>query len=66
MTGNTDTRFFWDLTDHIFRFAPGYDPDDDSSQYSIHTINERASVKGHINSVGFFVLFIRNMDEAEL
>lgn len=26
-TGNTDTRFYWDLTKHIFRFGPGYDPE---------------------------------------
>ena len=25
-TGNTDTRYYWDLTKHIFRFGPGYDP----------------------------------------
>ncbi|EFX05662.1 carboxypeptidase [Grosmannia clavigera kw1407] len=68
MTGNTDTRFFWDLTDHIFRFAPGYDPEDDSDMTGsgIHTINEKASVAGHINAVKFFVLYIRNLDEADL
>lgn len=26
-TGNTDTRYYWDLTHHIFRFGPGYDPE---------------------------------------
>lgn len=26
-TGNTDTRFYWDLTRHIFRFGPGFDPE---------------------------------------
>ena len=26
-TGNTDTRYYWDLTKHIFRFGPGYDPE---------------------------------------
>lgn len=26
-TGNTDTRFYWDLTKHIFRFGPGFDPE---------------------------------------
>lgn len=44
MTGNTDTRFFWDLTKHIFRFAPGYDPEDTQGLGSIHTVNERVSV----------------------
>lgn len=66
MTGNTDTRFFWDLTKHIFRFQPGYDPEDESGLGNIHTINERVNVNSHINTVKFFTLFIRNIDEAEL
>ena len=66
MTGNTDTRYYWDLTRHIFRFAPGYDPEDEAGLGSIHTVNERVSVRNHINAVKWFTLFVRNMDEAEL
>lgn len=67
MTGNTDTRFFWDLTKHIFRFGPGYDPEDTQEGLgSIHTVNERVSVVNHINAVKWFTLFIRNLDEADL
>lgn len=66
MTGNTDTRFFWDLTKHIFRFAPGYDTDDTQGLGSIHTVNERTSVVNHINAVKWFTLFVRNLDEADL
>ncbi|KAH8812753.1 carboxypeptidase [Xylogone sp. PMI_703] len=66
MTGNTDTRFFWDLTRHIFRFEPGYDPEDDSGVGNIHTINEKVNVNSHINLVKFFTLFLRNIDEAEI
>jgi Gly-Xaa carboxypeptidase len=65
MTGNTDTRFFWHLTKHIFRFAPGYDAEDSQGLGSIHTVNERVSVINHINSVKWFTLFLRNADEAE-
>ena len=66
MTGNTDTRYFWDLTKHIFRFGPGYDPTDAAGLGGIHTVNEKVSVAGHINAVKWFTLFLRNMDEAEI
>ncbi|KAF2488921.1 vacuolar carboxypeptidase-like protein Cps1 [Lophium mytilinum] len=66
MTGNTDTRYYWDLTSHIFRYAVGFDPDDEAGLGNIHTVNERASVKAHIAAVRWFSFFIRNMDEAKL
>ncbi|KAK3306400.1 uncharacterized protein B0T15DRAFT_138842 [Chaetomium strumarium] len=67
MTGNTDTRYYWDLTRHIFRFAPGFDPEDEPGLGSgIHTVNEKVSVANHVNAVRWFLLFVRNMDEAEL
>ncbi|KUJ21139.1 carboxypeptidase S [Mollisia scopiformis] len=65
MTGNTDTRFFWDLSKHLFRFAPGYDRDDEAGLGGIHTINEKASVENHVNAVKWFTLFVRNFDEVE-
>lgn len=66
MTGNTDTRYYWNLTRHIFRFAPGHDPADGAGLGGIHTVNEKVSVLNHINTVKWFTLFVRNMDEAEL
>ncbi|KAH8882921.1 carboxypeptidase S [Thozetella sp. PMI_491] len=66
MTGNTDTRFFWDLSKHLFRFAPGYDPEDAAGLGSIHTVNEKVSVKNHISAAKWFMLFVRNMDEADV
>jgi len=67
MTGNTDTRFYWALTKHIFRFDPGYDPEDKSNglDSGIHTVDERASITGHVNTVKWVMLFMRNMDEAK-
>ncbi|KAK3389978.1 hypothetical protein B0H63DRAFT_492656 [Podospora didyma] len=66
MTGNTDTRYYWGLTKHIFRFGPGFDPEDGPGLGGIHTVNERISVKNHINAVKWFTLFVRNMDEATI
>ncbi|KAL0937008.1 peptidase family M20/M25/M40 [Colletotrichum truncatum] len=64
MTGNTDTRYYWDLTKHIFRFLPGFDPESDEWA-GIHTVDEKTSVKGHINLVKWYTTFLRNIDEAE-
>jgi Gly-Xaa carboxypeptidase len=66
MTGNTDTRYYWNLTKHIFRFGPGYDPDEEPGLAGIHTINEKVSIKNHVNAVKWFTLFVRNMDEVDL
>ncbi|KXX80036.1 Carboxypeptidase S [Madurella mycetomatis] len=66
MTGNTDTRYYWNLSRHIFRFAPGFDPEDGPGLGAIHTVDEKVSVMNHINSVKWFMLFVRNMDEADL
>ncbi|RWA12710.1 hypothetical protein EKO27_g2383 [Xylaria grammica] len=66
MTGNTDTRYYWDLTRHIFRYGPGYDPEQGFSLEGIHTVNEKVSVVAHTAGVQWYSLFIRNMDEADL
>ncbi|KAF2482500.1 hypothetical protein BDY17DRAFT_317165 [Neohortaea acidophila] len=66
-TGNTDTRYYWDLTKHIFRFGPGYDPEFDSGNLNnIHTVDEHVSVANHIGMVKWFTTFVRNMDAADL
>jgi len=66
MTGNTDTRYYWDVSKHIFRYGPGWDPAADEGLGNIHTVNERVSVANHINMVKWFTLFVRNMDGADL
>ncbi|KAI1390805.1 carboxypeptidase S [Hypoxylon trugodes] len=65
MTGNTDTRYYWDLTRHIFRYEPGWDPEQEGFE-GIHTVDEKVSVLGHIKSVQWYSFFIRNMDEVDL
>lgn len=66
MTGNTDTRYYWNLTRNIFRFGPGFDPDNDNGLGNIHTVDEKVSVVNHVNAAKWFMLFVRNMDEAGL
>ncbi|KAH8878798.1 carboxypeptidase S [Thozetella sp. PMI_491] len=64
--GNTDTKFYWDLTKHIFRWDPGWDPEHRDLPEGAHTINEWVGVKAHTNGVKWYSLFLRNMDEALL
>ncbi|RYP23442.1 hypothetical protein DL765_001147 [Monosporascus sp. GIB2] len=64
-TANTDTRYYWDLTRHIFRFNPGWDPEQEGMG-NIHTVDEKVSVLAHIRTVQWYSVFIRNMDEANI
>jgi Gly-Xaa carboxypeptidase len=65
MTGNTDTKFYWNLTKHIFRFTPGWDGKQ-VDLGNIHTVDEKVSILAHINMVKWMSLFIRNMDAADI
>lgn len=65
MTGNTDTRYYWDLSRNIFRWNPGWIPGEEGMG-KIHTVDERVSVQAHVNAVRWFSRFVRNMDEADL
>jgi Gly-Xaa carboxypeptidase len=65
MTGNTDTRYYWDLSKHIFRWGPGWEKGEEGLG-KIHTVDERISVKAHVNAVRWFSRFVRNFDEADL
>ncbi|KAJ0113805.1 hypothetical protein J7T55_010049 [Diaporthe amygdali] len=69
MPANTDSRHYWNLTQHIFRFSPGHDmadAQDNQISSNAHNNNERASIIGHVNGVKWYSLFIRNMDETDL
>lgn len=65
MTGNTDTKYYWDLTKHIFRFTAGWDGKSVGFG-NIHTVDERIPVESHINMVRWMSTWIRNMDESQL
>lgn len=65
MTGNTDTRYYWDLSENIFRYAPGWDRLQ-KGLGSIHTVDERIGVQAHVDTVRWMGMFVRNVDEARL
>lgn len=65
MTGNTDTRYYWALSENIFRYNAGWDKDQ-NGMGSIHTVDERVGVRGHVDTVRWMWSFVRNMDESGL
>ncbi|RMD40717.1 hypothetical protein DV735_g4386, partial [Chaetothyriales sp. CBS 134920] len=68
MTGNTDTRHYWALSRHIFRWTPSWDGKSGASLPAgiLHSVDERISVKTHINLIRWFAIFVQNIDESEL
>jgi Gly-Xaa carboxypeptidase len=65
MTGNTDTKFYWALSENIFRYGPGWDKNQ-KGLGSIHTVDERIDAQAHVDTVRWMWGFVRNMDEAKL
>ncbi|KAJ4245790.1 hypothetical protein NW762_013914 [Fusarium torreyae] len=65
MPANTDTKYYWKLSQHIFRYSPGWDPEVLSIE-GIHTVNERVSVVAHMRTVQWYVYFLQNADQANM
>ncbi|CAE6463393.1 unnamed protein product, partial [Rhizoctonia solani] len=61
MGGNTDTRFYWNLTPNIFRYSHLSDED---IYDGVHTINEAMRVKGFVEIIQFFKNLILTADDA--
>ncbi|KAJ7056189.1 hypothetical protein C8F01DRAFT_1157035 [Mycena amicta] len=64
MSGNTDTRFNWELSDHIFRY--GHWNMVIGGLNGIHTVNEHIKADSFVEMITFFTTLILNVDEAEL
>ncbi|KAJ8586003.1 carboxypeptidase S [Rhizopogon salebrosus TDB-379] len=58
-----DTRFYWPLTKHIFRFSPTFESDRYNGE---HTVNEAIRADSLNEGVRFYTKFILNMDESNL
>lgn len=59
--GATDSRYYADATDHVYRFLPYTLTPDDRGR--IHGTNERISVADYRTLVRFYVQLLRNADE---
>ncbi|KAF7323581.1 Carboxypeptidase S [Mycena kentingensis (nom. inval.)] len=64
MSGNTDTRFNWALSEHIFRYGHGNMVI--GGLNGIHTVDEHISADSFVEMITFFTTLILNVDEAEL
>lgn len=54
MNGNTDTRFYWDLSRDIYRFSP----EKDFGRDNAHTVDERMGMREHVDGVKFYAALI--------
>ncbi|KAJ6599930.1 hypothetical protein DFH09DRAFT_1303286 [Mycena vulgaris] len=58
MTGNTDTRFNWELSDHIFRYGHGNFIG--GGLGGIHTVDEHIRADSFVEMITFFTTLILN------
>ncbi|POY76341.1 hypothetical protein BMF94_0537 [Rhodotorula taiwanensis] len=58
MMANTDTKYSWNLTEHIYRFVPGRI----DQIKGFHTVNERTHIDAHLTGIRFFYKLIRNTE----
>ncbi|QMW45916.1 hypothetical protein G4B11_009371 [Aspergillus flavus] len=58
MTGNTDTRFYWNLSRNIYRWSPSRA----GGALNIHTVDERVAVDVHLEAMALYYDLIRAFD----
>lgn len=63
--GNTDTKYFWDLSSQIYRFGP-LRAWHDEGWGGVHDVNERIALDAHLEAILFYHEFVRVFDEAIL
>ncbi|KAK6464192.1 Gly-X carboxypeptidase [Scheffersomyces coipomensis] len=61
MTGNTDTRHYWNLTRNIFRYSPFYVQSIVGST-NVHSVDEKLAFEGHLQLTAFFYQYIQAVD----
>ncbi|KAG8679005.1 hypothetical protein FRC08_017299, partial [Ceratobasidium sp. 394] len=62
MSGNTDTRYYWNVTPHIFRYSHLSSED---LYNGLHTINEATRASGFVEQIRFFKNFILTADDSD-
>ncbi|KAF8337821.1 hypothetical protein F5887DRAFT_983768 [Amanita rubescens] len=65
MTGNTDTRYYWNLSRHIFRYNHQNAGNVSAGlPNNIHTLDEAISIDSFLEMIRFFATLIMNADES--
>ncbi|PBK76079.1 carboxypeptidase S [Armillaria solidipes] len=63
-TGNTDTKYYWNLTPHIFRYKHQNSGNGTNSLGGgAHTVNESISADSFVEMILFYTTLILNVDE---
>lgn len=60
-SGNTDTKYYWNLSKNIYRFNPSI-IDEDLAK-TLHSVNEHVDVPGHLSAVAFIYEYIVNVNQ---
>ena len=58
-TGNTDTKHYWNLSDHIYRYRPGVLP---SVNANSHGVNEYIEFDSHLQIIAFTFEYIQSVN----
>ncbi|RLV89769.1 Carboxypeptidase S [Spathaspora sp. JA1] len=64
MTGNTDTRHYWNLTRNIFRYSP-YFVQNFLKDTNAHSVDEKLKFDGHLQLHAFFYEYLQAIDTKE-
>lgn len=64
MSGNTDTRYYWNLTRNIFRYSPFYIFNVLVGS-GVHSVNERLKFDGHLQLHAWFYEYLQAIDTAK-
>ncbi|KAI6041920.1 carboxypeptidase S [Pisolithus marmoratus] len=65
MPGNTDTKYYWKLTPHIFRYGHVRSKRG-SLPPNIHTVNEAMLIDNFLEIIRYYTTLILNVDESAL
>lgn len=57
--GNTDTKHYWDLTKHIYRYRPGLIP---TVQAHAHGVDEHIVFDSHLQIIAFYYEYLQLID----
>ncbi|KAI0741917.1 carboxypeptidase S [Daedaleopsis nitida] len=63
MSGNTDTRYYWALTPHIYRYNHHNSGNGTALSNGVHTVNEFMEADAFLEVIRFFTTLILNADE---
>ncbi|KIJ65646.1 hypothetical protein HYDPIDRAFT_110778 [Hydnomerulius pinastri MD-312] len=66
MSGNTDTKFYWKLTPHIFRYGHTGGAGGGKLTAGVHTVDEALPITNFVEMIRFFTTLVLNVDESSL